>query len=381
MPDNQNPGTINSQPNVLKQSFATLQTVVNYGADAVNGEETENKFALQKDLNSLTKKANDLQGELSTLKGSGTGSVQSQISSALDKYAEITPKGNVYTISIGSGKSKASFVSPSVYEGSGDIAALAYGRNVKVNADGAFASGSFSVVKPTNANQMLVSTAGGQGLEFRAIPKVTTGISEEDGKALVDINVATSGDSTTISGVHKPFVNKVTTSGTGNVVDGASVSNNVLTLKKDTTAIVSVAGSQTGESSNSQSGDVAIKSISKNGSELSYATTQVVTPSHLSKQLSEYWRTFDADTAAGSNGLKDYIDNADSGLEGRIDSLEDAVGSGDAGGSLTSRVGALETKYNTLTGGDATAKLSDYMKKDAITFDVSGGTLTITVKE
>ena len=128
MPDNQNPGTINSQPNVLKQNFATLQTVVNYGADAVNGEETENKFALQKDLNSLTKKANDLQGELSTLKGSGTGSVQSQISSALDKYAEITPKGNVYTISIGSGKSKASFVSPSVYEGSGDIAALAYGR-------------------------------------------------------------------------------------------------------------------------------------------------------------------------------------------------------------------------------------------------------------
>ena len=126
---------------------------------------------------------------------------------------------------------------------------------------------------------------------------------------------------------------------------------------------------------------MAIKSISKSGSALNYATTKVVTPSQLTSKLSDYWQKFDADDATGSNGLKDYIDKADKGLSDKIDGLEDAVGSDGASCSLTSRIGALEDNYDTLTGGDATAKLSDYMKKDAISFDVSNGTLTITVKE
>lgn len=382
MPDNQNPGqTTVNQVNVLSQSFATLQTVVNYGADAVNGTATENKFALQKDLNSLSGKANDLQKELSTLKGDSEGSVKSQIATALGKYATITPKGNVCNISIDSGESqyKAAFISPRVYEESGNgFPALAYGQNVIVNGDGSFASGSISVVRPTNGGQMLVSTDGGDKLEFKTIPTVKTDISEEDGKALVDINVATVGDSTTISGVHDYFVNEVTTSGTGNVVDGASVLNNVLTLKKGATVISSVAGSQTGESSDSSNGDVAIKSISKNGSALNYTTTKVVTPSQLTDQLNGYWQKFNVGDASD---LKDYIDKKDSNLGDKIDSLEATVGSAGEGGSLTSRVKTLETNYSTLTGDDSTAKLSDYMKKDAITISVSNRTLIITVKE
>ena len=386
MPDSQNPGqTTTSQTNVLTQNFNTLQTVINYGADAIDGKATENKFALQSDLNSLTKKANDLQDDLDDLQGEGTGSVQSQISSALKGYAKLEKSkssDNVYTISVGSGESqtKASFVSPRVYAGSGDIVALAYGRNVTVS-DGVFASGSISVVKPTNANQMLVSTTGGQGLKFREIPTtVTTNIEEEANTALVDINVAASadGDSAVISGTHRPFVNAVTISGTGNVVTNASVSNNILTMTKGATVLSSVADRQTGESFDSSGGDVAIKSISKSGSALNYVTTKVVTPSQLSDELSDYWQKFDVGSASD---LKDYIDNADSGLRGRIDTLEDTVGSDDAGGSLTSRVKTLETNYSTLTGGDTTAKLSDYMKSDAITISVSGGTLKITVKE
>lgn len=380
MPDNQNPGqTTVNQVNVLSQSFATLQTVVNYGADAVNGTATENKFALQKDLNSLSHTTTTLQNNLSELQGDSEGSVKSQINTALGSYAKITKNesGTVGTISMDSDKYKASFVSPSVYANSGDIVALAYGKNVTVNGD-TFISGSFSAVKPTNANQMLVSTTGGRGLEFRAIPEVKTDISEEADKALVDLSVATVGDSTIISGVHKPFVNKVETSGNGNVVDGASVSNNVLKLTKNTTVISSVADRQTGESSDSSNGGVAIKSISKSGSALNYTTTQVVTPSQLTSELNDYWPKFDVGDASD---LKGYIDKKDSSLGNRIDNLEDAVGSNGEGGSLTSRVKTLEANYSTLTGGDSAAKLSDYMKKDAITFSVSGGTLTITVKE
>lgn len=377
MPDNQNPGqTTANQINVLKQSFDTLQRVVDYGADAVSGAQTENKFALQRDLNSLLKEANDLQTDLDGLKGSGSGSVQSQISDALEGYAEITKNDNVGTIFIGSGKSKASFVLPSAYAGSGDLAALVYGRNVAVT-DGAFDSGEFSVVKPSNANQMLVSTTGGRGLEFKTIPEVKTSISEEEGKALVDLDVNEIGESITISGAKKYFVNEVGTDGDGNVVTGASVSNNTLTLNKGDTALLSVAAGSSGESDD-QDGDVAIKSISKNGAALSYSTTKVVTPSQLSSQLGGYWQKFDVGDAGD---LKGYIDNKDNGLSGRINKLEGTVGSDSASGSLTSRIGALEAKYDTLTDGDASARLSDYVKKGDISFDVSGGTLTITVKE
>ena len=387
MPDNQNPGqTTTNQINVLTQSFNTLQTIINYGQAAVDSKsEPNDRFALQSDLNSISGKANDLQKALNELKGDSEGSVKSQIATALGSYAEITKNesGTVGTISMDSDKYKASFVSPSVYANSGDIVALAYGKNITVNGDGTFVGGSFSAVKPTNANQMLVSTTGGRGLEFRAIPTaVTTNIAKEDGKALVDINVAANdnGDSAVISGTHSYFVNKIETSGTGNVVTSAGISNNVLTVTKGTTVISSVEDSSTGESDN-QNGDVAIKSISKSGSALSYATTKVVTPNQLTSQLNDYWQKFDADDAAGSNSLKDYIDKTDKDLGSRIDVLEDAVGSDGAGGSLASRVKTLETNYSTLTGDDSAAKLSDYMKKDAITISVSNRTLIITVKE